>query len=157
VVSDATIPPAWSPGVALAGMVSVNGTIDRPRPGTVTFSWSTFTHAPTSTGFLPAASRSKPPARGLNASLAYTRRGNGPSLALETWVGPVTAAPGVAPYVKTGRLSGPFAPDGRMPNVARCDPDAEPAAGADCDGCGDGGLGGAATAGTPGASVSTAA
>ncbi|MFB6398607.1 hypothetical protein AAFH96_36925 [Polymorphospora sp. 2-325] len=68
-VTEATMPPAWSPGVALAGTVSVNGMSARERAGTVTVVWASRIQPPTSVGGRSAGSRSKPPDVVLYASL----------------------------------------------------------------------------------------
>src|SRR6185436_17474121 len=97
-------------------------TTTRPRAGTVTTGRDRLTQVPASSDLPPAASRSKPPVRGVNASLAYTLRLSGfvPALEISTWS--LKTPPGVAPYAKEGRLSGPFFPVGRKPKVARPPP-----------------------------------
>ncbi|MFN8169887.1 MAG: hypothetical protein U0S36_14060 [Candidatus Nanopelagicales bacterium] len=65
----ATMPPAWSPGLALRGTVMVNG-IDTDLPaGMVTVDFASFTHEPTPVLGSPAwRSANPPPPAALNAS-----------------------------------------------------------------------------------------
>ena len=67
---DAMTPPTWSPGVAVDGMASVNGSLTRLPGAIVTLAFGNDTQDPMSLGFAAAGSRSSEPDAVLNASEA---------------------------------------------------------------------------------------
>src|SRR5262245_22065630 len=76
-LTEAITPPTWSPGVALNGTVTVNGSFTRSPGLIVMVFFGMATHEPTSFGDSEAASRSREPDVVLNASDAYTSKVTG--------------------------------------------------------------------------------
>ena len=67
---DASTAPAWSPGVASAGILMVIGMVACLPGGTLTDCWATVAQVPASVGALSPASRANWPLASSNASVA---------------------------------------------------------------------------------------
>src|ERR1051326_2744493 len=116
--SDTTTPPAWSPGVAVAGTDTVNGTSTVLPAGMVTTGPANLIQVPMSVGLRLAGSRSKAPLGWLNASVPYTANGTVTLDMLVTRTRSVIVPPGGDCITKCRRLSGlPVGPAGRTAQI----------------------------------------